>query len=66
MCEKCQAKKYRRSRKEIPPMVEYDPPSDEVIFVKWFRHWRTGKRVYPKNGEVIAIRIKKKKKPEIV
>ena len=47
-------------------MVKYSPSSDEVIFVKWFRHWRTGKRVYPKKGEIIAIRIKKKKKPEIV
>ena len=40
--------------------------TSEVIFVKWFRHYRTGKRIYPKKGEVIAIRIKKKKKPEIV
>lgn len=47
-------------------MVKYYPPSDEVIFVKWFRHWVTGKRVYPKKGEVIAIRIKKKKKSEVV
>jgi hypothetical protein len=42
-------------------MVKYSPSSDEVIFVRWFRHWRTGKRIYPKKGEVIAIRIKKKK-----
>ena len=34
---------------------------DDVIFVKYFRHWRTGKIIYPKNGNVIAIRLKKKK-----
>ncbi len=33
---------------------------EKVIFVKWFRHWRTGKIVYPKNGEVIEIRLKEK------
>ena len=38
---------------------------NDIIFVKWFRHWRTGKRVYPKNGKVIAIRIRKKPKPDI-
>lgn len=33
-----------------------------VIFVKYFRHWKTGKMVYPKNGKVIAIRLKNKSK----
>lgn len=35
---------------------------EEVIFVKWFRHWQTGKRVYPKKGKVITIRVKKPKR----
>jgi hypothetical protein len=35
---------------------------EKVIFVKCFRHWRTGKMVYPKNGKVIAIRLKEKPK----
>jgi len=37
-----------------------------VIFCKYFKHWKTGKRVYPKNGTVIAIRLRKKKKKLIV
>jgi hypothetical protein len=37
-------------------------PDGDVIFVKCFRHWRTGKMVYPKNGKVIAIKVKKPKK----
>ena len=43
-------------------LPKYDHSEDEIIFVKWFRHWRTGRRVYPKNGQVIAIRIRKKPK----
>ena len=38
----------------------------ELVYCKWFRHWRTGKRVYPKNGRAIAIRIKKKPKPDLM
>jgi hypothetical protein len=39
---------------------------EDVIYCRWFRHWKTGKRVYPKNAKVIAIRIKKKPKPEVM
>jgi len=39
------------------------PENDEtIIFVKFYRHWRTGKIVRPKNGKVIAIRLKTKAK----
>ena len=38
---------------------------DDVIFVKCFRHWRTGKLVYPKKGKAIPIRIRKPKKKQI-
>ena len=31
----------------------------DVIFVRWFRHHKTGKIVRPKHGNVIAIHIKK-------
>lgn len=34
--------------------------SDEVIFCRSFIHWRTGRRVYPTKGKIIAIRIKPK------
>jgi len=35
------------------------PKNDEtIIYVKYYRHWRTGKIVRPKNGKVIAIRLK--------
>ena len=37
-----------------------ETPSGKVIFVKYFRHWRTGKIIYPKNGNVIAIKLKEK------
>jgi len=45
-------------------LAKHTLPEDEVIFVRSFRHWRTGKRVYPKKGPVIAIRIRKK--PETI
>lgn len=33
----------------------------DVVFVKGFRHWRTGRGVRPKNGKVIALHIKRRK-----
>jgi hypothetical protein len=43
--------------------VTYGLPKDNdriIIFRRWFRHWRTGKIVYPKNGKVIVIRLQNK------
>jgi hypothetical protein len=36
-----------------------DAESRAIIFCRYFRHWRSGKRVYPKKGTVIAIRLSK-------
>ena len=33
-----------------------------IVFVKSFRHWRTGKIVRRKDGGVIALRIRNKKR----
>lgn len=32
---------------------------EDVIFVRYFRHYLTGKIVYPKKGEFIKIVLKK-------
>lgn len=36
--------------------------TENVIFARSFIHWRTKKRIYPKNGEVFVFRPKTKKK----
>jgi hypothetical protein len=41
---------------------EVKDENEPVIFVKWFRHWRTGKIIRPKNGKVIVIHLKHKVK----
>ena len=33
----------------------------EIIFVKWFKHWKTGKIIYAKNGKAIPIRVRRKR-----
>lgn len=33
----------------------------EVIFVKWIRHRKTGKKIYPKNGKAFALRVRRKR-----
>lgn len=40
----------------VKPDEEYD-----VIFVKYFKHWRTGRIIYAKNGKSIPIRVHRKK-----
>ncbi len=44
-------------RKEVAHLA--DNKEKDVIFVRYFRHYRTGKIVYPKKGEFIKIVIKK-------
>lgn len=34
---------------------------EEVVFVRWFTHYKTKKRIYPKKGEVFVFRPKKRK-----
>jgi len=52
--------KYRQSTGEI--MGKKNISEEKIIFVRFFRHWRTGKMVYPKNGKVIALKLKRKPK----
>jgi hypothetical protein len=33
---------------------------DDLIFCRWFRHPKTGKPVYPRNGKVFVFRKKRK------
>jgi len=47
------------SGKEGPFILSKD--DDTIIFVKWFRHWRTGKIIRAKNGKAIPLRLKSKK-----
>lgn len=35
-----------------------------LIFVRWIRHAKTGKIIYPKNGKVFAIWVDDDKKQE--
>ncbi len=34
------------------------PPGYRWIFRPWFRHWRTGKKVYPKRAKVFAFLVR--------
>lgn len=36
-----------------------DDTEGELIFCRWFRHPKTGKPVYPRNGKVFAFRKKR-------
>lgn len=36
-----------------------EPTEGDLIFCRWFRHPKTGKRVYARNGKVFAFRKKR-------
>lgn len=42
-------------------MTRHHEDDYEIIFVKWFRHWRTGKIIRSRNGKAIPLRVKKNK-----
>lgn len=43
-------------------MNKKSPKNDgNIVFVKRFRHWRTGEWVYPVNGDVIRFWSKRRK-----
>lgn len=49
---------YRLVRRMSCLMINDDY---EVIFVKWIRHRKTGKKIYPKNGKAFALRVRRKR-----
>ena len=42
-------------------LLQKSDADHEIIFVKWFKHWKTGKIIYAKNGKAIPIRVRRKR-----
>ena len=54
--EALSTQKYRRDR-EV--RMQNDNSSDyEIIFVRWFRHWRTGKIIRRPDGKPFPLRVR--------
>lgn len=40
------------------PPLEPPRPGMRLVIVRWIRHRKTGKRIYPRNGKVFAFWVK--------